>query len=82
MARKKFGVSVGRPPATAASKMGKPPRSKSMSAAPLGAAPSDGFSPAIPAAAFKAGGKVDGYACVPRHHDDGKFYGGYDPRKK
>ena len=41
MARKNFGVSVGRPPATAASKMGKPPRSKSMSAAPLGAAPSD-----------------------------------------
>lgn len=81
MARKNFGVSVGRPPATPAAKLGAPPRSKLRAAAPMGAAPSDGFSPAVPAAAFKTGGKV-GYQCMPRHHDDGKFYGGYDPRKK
>lgn len=80
MARKNFGVSVGRPPAPPAAKMGKPPRGRS--AAPMGAAPSDGFRPSIPAAAFKSGGKVSGYSCVPRHHDDAKFYGGYDPRKK
>lgn len=81
MARKNFGVSVGRPRATPASKMGAAPRSKMMSSAPMGASPSDGFAPGIPAAAFKTGGKV-GYQCMPRHHDSKGFYGGYDPRKK
>ena len=81
MARKNFGVGIGRPPAPPAAKMGKPMRAKGMSAAPMGAAPSDGFRPALPAAAFKTGGKV-GYQCMPRHHDTAGFYGGYDPRKK
>lgn len=79
MARKNFGVSVGRPPAPPAAKMGKPVRGRS--AAPMGAAPSDGFKPSIPAAAFKSGGKV-GYQCMPRHHDDAKFYPGFNPLKK
>jgi len=73
MARKNFGVGIGRPPATPASKMGAPPKAKGLSAAPMGAAPSDGFSARIPAAAFKSGGKV-GYGCMPRHHDDSSFY--------
>lgn len=78
MARKNFGVRMGRPPATAASKLGAPPKNM---VSPMGASPSDGFSPGLPAAAFKTGGKV-GYQCMPRHHDSAGFYGGYNPRKK
>jgi len=59
-----FGVrGVGRPKATAASKMGGDLRTPFRSAAPVGASPSDGFAPGIPAAAFKRGGKVS-------YHDD------------
>ena len=78
MARKNPGVRVGRPPATAASKQPKAPRGMS---APVGAAPSDGFSPGIPASAFKRGGSA-GYNTMPQHHDDPKLKRGggkYDP---
>ena len=50
MARKNFGVSTGRPPKTAFEKM-TPTQQKS-------AGPMDNFKPAIPAAAFKKGGRV------------------------
>tara|TARA_R110000868_G_scaffold11753_1_gene57468 strand:+ start:848 stop:1009 length:162 start_codon:yes stop_codon:yes gene_type:complete len=49
--------------------------------APVGAAPSDGFSPGIPASAFKRGGSA-GYSTMPQHHDDPKLKRGggkYDP---
>lgn len=74
MARKNPGVRFGRPPATAASKMPKSGR---------GVAPSDNFSPGIPASGFKCGGSV-GYRTMPQYHDDAKLTRGggkYDPRK-
>jgi hypothetical protein len=72
MARKNPGVRFGRPPATAASKMPKGGR---------GAAPSESFSPGIPASGFKRGGSA-GYSTMPQHHDDPKLKRGggkYDP---
>jgi hypothetical protein len=71
MARKNFGVRLGRPPATAASKLGAPPKAPLGGAmpAPLGAAPMDGFAPGLPAAGFKKGG-ASGFATMPHHHDD------------
>jgi hypothetical protein len=38
----------------------------------MGAAPSAGFAPGIPASGFKRGGMA-GYSCMPAHHDDPKF---------
>ena len=81
MARKNPGVRFGRPPATAASKMPAPKRGM---AAPMGAAPSDGFSPGIPAVGFSHGGSA-GYSMLPQDHDDPRLRRGggkYDPTPK
>ena len=41
----------------------------SLGSAPPGAAPSDTFSPSVPAASFARGGKA-GFDRMPHHHDD------------
>ncbi len=71
MARKNFGVGVGRPPMTMASKMGKPPKAPmgGRMPAPMGAAPMDGFAGAVPAASFSRGGAA-GFSTMAHHHDD------------
>jgi hypothetical protein len=61
MPRKNFGVSTGRPKMPAIAKMPKP--------AQAAASPMDAFQPAVPAAAFKKGGKVS-------YHDDPRFCSG------
>jgi hypothetical protein len=76
MPRKNFGVRLGRPPATAASRMGPPPMSPlagQRMPAPAGVAPSGGFAPGIPASGFNKGGKVHGFSRMPKWHDDPAF---------
>jgi len=67
MARKNFGVSTGRPKMPAILKMPK--------AAKAAASPMDAFKPAVPAAAFKSGGKVS-------YHDDPKMCSGGTTRRR
>ena len=55
MARKNFGVGIGRPKIPAIAKM---PKVQQASASPM-----DAFKPTVPASAFKQGGKVS-------YHDD------------
>lgn len=66
MARRNFGVALGRPKMPAIAKMSK--------TAKLGATPMESFKPSIPAAAFKSGGKVS-------YHDDPKMCGGGRTRR-
>ena len=70
MARKKFGVSTGRPKASPAMKMPKPgkgPMGIKMPS-PDGASPMDSFRPSVPASAFKSRGRVS-------YHDDPVYRG-------
>lgn len=75
--RKNVGVRMGRPPMTAAARMPAPHKPKMATGAgpsmnssvPMGAAPSDGFAPGLPAAGFSRGGRA-GYGAMPHHHDD------------
>lgn len=67
MARQKFGVSLGRPKMPAIAKMPK--------IAKASASPMDAFKPAVPASAFRKGGKVS-------YHDDPAMCSGGKPRGK
>lgn len=74
MARKTFGVALGRPPKTKAARLGAPPKmgSPGPMSAPPGASPMDSFAPGLPASGFKRGGEA-GFARMPHHHDDPAF---------
>jgi hypothetical protein len=44
--------------------------------APTAPSPMQSFAPGIPAAGFNRGGSVNGYSCMPKHHDDPAFCSG------